>query len=324
VLGGALKMSMEKTGSTSRSLLIAAFAAVYIVWGSTYLAIRVVVETLPPFLSAGIRFSLAGGLLFALLLQRGFAQPTRAQWRHSMVTGLLLLLGGNGLVMWAERSIPSGLTALIVALAPVWFGLLDWLRPGGVRPPAKTIVGIIIGFVGVLLLVNGRGDGRPSETNWWAVAALVIAGICWAAGSLYSKHSPNSGSPWMNAATQMMCGGAGLLLAGIIFNEPFRTNWSHVSARSLGALAYLIVFGSWVAFSAYVWLLKTSTPSRVSTYAYVNPVIAVFLGWLLLGEKITAHMVTGAVVVLAGVIIITLPASAVATVVGKLRRSLAG
>lgn len=317
-------MSMEKTESSSRGLLIAAFAAVYIIWGSTYLAIRVAVETLPPFLSAGVRFLLAGGLLYALLLWRGFPKPTKAQWTHSTITGLLLLLGGNGLVMWAEKSISSGLTALLVALAPVWFGLLDWIRPGGTRPPFKTIVGIIIGFIGVLLLVSGRPAGGHGETHWWAVLALVVAGISWAAGSLFSKHRQNGASPWLNAATQMICGGAGLIIAGVIFNEPFRTDWSRVSVRSLSALGYLVVFGSWLGFSAYVWLLKATTPSRVSTYAYVNPVIAVFLGWLLLGEKFTGHMITGAAVVLAGVITITIPPSLVSNVASRFRRAMLG
>jgi drug/metabolite transporter (DMT)-like permease len=287
--------------------VVLAFVAIYLVWGSTYLAIRVAVETLPAFLSAGVRFTIAGGLLFAFLLGRGFAKPSPAQWRHAIVTGALLLVGGNGLVMWAERSIPSGLTALLIALTPVWFALLDWLRPHGARPQFKTIVGIVIGFVGVVLLVNGRGITAHEPNHWWGVLALIAAGILWAGGSLYSKYTPNSGSPWMNAAAQMICGGVGLLFMGLLLGEPFRTDWAQVSGRSLLALAYLIVFGAWVGFSAYVWLLKVSTPTLVSTYAYVNPVIAVFLGWALLGESVTAHMLWGALVILVGVITITVP-----------------
>ena len=290
--------------------MVLAFAAVYLVWGSTYLAIRVVVETLPPFLSAGVRFTIAGGLLFSFLISRGFAKPSPDQWRHAIVTGALLLVGGNGLVMWAERSIPSGLTALIIALTPVWFALLDWLRPHGARPRFKTIIGIVIGFIGVVLLVNGRAVTAHEANHWWGVLALIGAGIAWASGSLYSKYTPNSASPWMNAAAQMICGGAGLLLLGLLLGEPVRTDWSQVSGRSLWALAYLIVFGAWIGFSAYVWLLKATTPARVSTYAYVNPVIAVFLGWAFLNESVTAHMLWGALIVLAGVITITVPATA--------------
>jgi drug/metabolite transporter (DMT)-like permease len=303
--------------------VVLAFAAVYIVWGSTYLAIRVAVETLPPFLSAGVRFLIAGGLLFAFLLRRGFAKPSPAQWRHAVVTGVLLLVGGNGLVMWAERSIDSGFTALLIALTPVWFALLDWLRPHGARPQLKTVIGIVIGFVGVILLVNGRGTTAHSANHWWGALAILVAGLCWASGSLYSKYSPNSASPWMNAAAQMICGGADLLLAGLLLGEPFHTNWTHISGRSLAALGYLIVFGSWIGFSAYVWLLQASTPTRVSTYAYVNPVIAVFLGWAMLGESVTASMLWGALVILAGVITITVPTSAVANGWTRVRRQVA-
>jgi drug/metabolite transporter (DMT)-like permease len=298
------------TSTQSRTLVVLAFAAVYLVWGSTYLAIRVVVETLPPFLSAGVRFTIAGGLLFAFLISRGFAKPSPDQWRHAIATGALLLVGGNGLVMWAERSIPSGLTALLIALTPIWFALLDWLRPHGTRPQFKTIVGIVIGFIGVILLVNGRGAAVHEANHWWGVLALIGAGIAWASGSLYSKYTPNSASPWMSAAAQMICGGAGLLLVGLLLGEPFRTAWSQVSGRSLWALAYLIVFGAWIGFSAYVWLLKATTPARVSTYAYVNPVIAVFLGWAFLNESVTAHMLWGALVILVGVITITVPGTA--------------
>jgi drug/metabolite transporter (DMT)-like permease len=311
-------MNAQSTPKVSRALVIAAFAIVYVVWGSTYLAIRVVVETLPPFLSGGSRFVFAGALLYLFLKLRGFQSPTRSQWRHSTVTGLLLLVGGNGLVMWAEKSVPSGLAALIIALTPVWFVLLEWLRPRGVRPDLRTIVGVVIGFAGVLMLVSGRADRSHTAAHWWGAAAILTAGLSWAGGSLYSKHTPNTGSPWMNAAAQMICGGAGLLVCGVLFGEPFRTNWAQVSGRSLFALAYLVVFGSWIAFSAYVWLLQASTPARISTYAYVNPVIAVFLGWLVLGEAVTPRIFGGALVILAGVITITLPKETVAGFVGRL------
>ena len=309
------------TPTKPRTLVVLAFAAVYIVWGSTYLAIRVAVETLPPFLSAGVRFLIAGGVLLAFLLHRGFARPSKAQWGQAMVTGTLLLVGGNGLVMWAEKSLASGFTAMLIALTPVWFALLDWLRPQGVRPQLKTVLGIIIGFAGVILLVNGRGMSGHGTNQWWGALAVTIAGICWASGSLYSKYRSNPGSsPWMNAATQMLCGGVGLLLVGVVLGEPFRTEWSRISGRSLAALGYLIVFGSWIGFSAYVYLLGASTPARISTYAYVNPVIAIFLGWIMLGENFTAHMLWGALVILAGVITITLPPNFVVNGWTRVRR----
>ncbi|HMJ89607.1 MAG TPA: EamA family transporter [Candidatus Acidoferrum sp.] len=311
-------MNNIQTTPPPRTLLIAAFAAIYIVWGSTYLAIRVVVETLPPFLSAGARFLVAGAMLLLLLRARGTPMPSRDQWRAATVTGVLLLLGGNGLVVWAEQSISSGFTALLVALAPVWFALLEWLRPNGVRPRTKTVVGIIIGFIGVAMLVNARGSSQ-GQTHWLGILAVLLAGFLWAAGSLYSKHKNSGGSPWMNAAAQMLCGGVALALTGLLFGEPFRTDWAGVSGRSLAALVYLIVFGSWIGFSAYVWLLKASTPARVSTYAYVNPVIAVLLGWAMLGETLDWRMLWGALVIVVGVITITVPQSALANVFNRMK-----
>jgi drug/metabolite transporter (DMT)-like permease len=312
-------VNAQQRHTASPTLLIAAFAIIYVVWGSTYLAIRVVVETLPPFLSAGARFFVAGVLLYAVLKLKGYHSPSRSEWRHSTVTGILLLVGGNGLVMWAEKTVPSGLAALLVALTPVWFALLDWTRPGGARPRLRTLIGVVIGFAGVLMLVSGRHAETQRAASFGGALAIMIAGASWAGGSLYSKHSPNTGSPWMNSAAQMICGGAGLLLCGVVFGEPWRADWSHVSSRSLLALAYLLVFGSWVAFSAYVWLLKASTPARVSTYAYVNPIIAVFLGWLVLGEAVTSRIFAGALVVVAGVIIITLPQDLLAGIVTRFR-----
>ncbi len=301
---------MNTSGTTSppsRLLVGLAFAAIYIFWGSTYLAIRMVVETIPPFLSAGGRFVAAGALLFGFLWLRGVPWPTRAQWRHSAITGVLLLMGGNGLVVWAEQSVSSGRAALIVALAPVWFATLEWLRPGGKRPEPKTVLGILVGFCGVLLLVQGRGQAATVETTWPGVLAVIAAGISWASGSLYNRYSHNSASPWMNAASQMLCGGAALLALSALLGEPARWHWAQVDRRSVLALIYLVIFGSWVGFSAYVWLLKATTPGKISTYAYVNPVIAVFLGWAVLHEAVTPQMLWGALVILAGVVIITLP-----------------
>jgi drug/metabolite transporter (DMT)-like permease len=298
---------MNTSQQASRTLVVLAFTSVYLVWGSTYLAIRIVVETLPAFTSAAVRFVIAGGLLAALLVAKGTPLPGRAQWKHAAVSGTLLLVGGNGLVVWAEKSLSSSFAALLVALAPVWFALLDWLRPGGLRPRLKTIAGIVVGFVGVTLLVRGNNSAHGASTLAGSIA-VIFAGISWASGSLYSKHSPGAGSIWMNAAAQMLCGGVGLAVVGLLLGEPQQTNWSAISARSIWALAYLVVFGSWVGFSAYIWLLKNVSAASVSTYAYVNPLIAVFLGWAVLHETVTPSMLMGAMVIVAGVAIITLPA----------------
>ncbi len=292
----------------ARTWMLLAFAIVYTVWGSTYLAIRVAVATLPPFLLAGIRFSVAGlGLLLWLRL-RGVTLPTARQWGHAAVAGGLLLLGGNGLVVWAEQTVPSNLAALLVAITPVWFALLEWARPTGVRPTWQTATGIVVGFSGIALLMAGRPPLQPGETmNPWGLPALVLAGLCWAAGSLWSRYHARPESPWMNSAAQMSCGGMALLLVAVLRGEPSQFHGHAVATRSWLALLYLVVFGSWLAFSAYVYLLKVSTPARLATYAYVNPVIAVILGWLMLGETLTRQTLWAAAISLAGVVITTLP-----------------
>jgi drug/metabolite transporter (DMT)-like permease len=196
---------------------------------------------------------------------------------------------------------------------PVWFSLMDWLRPRGTRPQFKTVLGIFVGFLGIVLLVRARGGMATMHGQWPGALAIIFSGLCWAGGSVYAKYQPNAASPWMISAAQMLCGAAGLLIVALVRGEPFHTDWSKVSGRSLAALGYLIVFGSWIGFSAYVWLLKESTPARVSTYAYVNPVIALFLGWALLGETMNAGMLWAAALIIVGVVTITLPRAVITT-----------
>lgn len=309
----------------SRLLVVAAFGGIYLIWGSTYLAIRVAVETLPPFLMAGVRFLLAGATLFAWLRLRGVSFPAPIHWRNAAIGGTLLLVAGNGLVVWAEQSVTSSLTALLIALTPVWFALADWLRPGGVRPEVRTIAGILVGFIGVALLLSNRGAHDPgSSVSVWGFLALVGAGIFWASGSLFTRHVEKAESPWMNAATQMICGGVGLVIVALLAGEPWQTDWNRFSRRSLLALAYLIVCGSWIGYGAYLWLLQVSTPARVATYAYVNPVIAVFLGWALLGERVDGRIFLGAFVIVTGVAIITIPKSAIEAVLPRSSRNHSG
>jgi drug/metabolite transporter (DMT)-like permease len=301
-------MNTPSQANPLRTLLMAAFATVYIVWGSTYFAIRVAVETMPPFLMAGARFLIAGAIMFAWLRLKGVAMPDKKQWFHAAIAGGLMLLGGNGLVVWAEQTVSSSLAALLVALTPVWFALLDWSRPTGKRPAIYTWVGIVVGFAGVALLVTGHhSSSLPASQNLWGTVALVVAGLSWAAGSLWSRYHAKPESPWMNAALQMICGGMALLLLSLFYGEPSHFHFAQVSVQSWFSLLYLIVFGSWIAFSAYVWLLKVSTPARVATYAYVNPVIAVLLGHLVLDEPLGMRVLWAAAIILAGVIITTLP-----------------
>ncbi|HEX9046860.1 MAG TPA: EamA family transporter [Verrucomicrobiae bacterium] len=304
-------MNTASANGSRQTALIIAFATIYVIWGSTYLAIRVAVETLPPFLLGGIRFLIAGGAMFAWLRWRGVPLPNRKQWLHGGIAGTLMLLGGNGLVVWAEQTVPSNLAALLVALTPAWFALLEWLRPAGKRPATHTIAGIVVGFIGVGLLVTGsQAKGMGMEANISGIVALTLAGLSWAAGSLWSRYNARHESPWMNAALQMICGGVGLLLLSCCHGEPAQFQYSQVQPQSWLALGYLILFGSWVGFSAYVWLLKATTPARLATYAYVNPIVAVLLGHLVLSEPFGPRAFGAAAIILAGVAITTLPRKA--------------
>jgi drug/metabolite transporter (DMT)-like permease len=290
-------------------LLIAAFAAIYIFWGSTYLAIKYAIETLPPFLMAGARFVFAGTILIVWArLSRDYEPPTPAHWRTSMIVGTLLLLGGNGGVVFAERYLTSSLAALLVATEPFWIVLLSWLWLKGARPNWKVALGLAVGFFGVWLLISGQGaSGAAQHGSMQLVGALAViaAALSWATGSLYGLRMPVPKSSFLTAGMQMFSGGLVLLLVSLIAGEWSSFNISEVSNNSWLGLLYLIVFGSLIAFTAYSWLLKNAQPAMVATYAYVNPIIAVFLGWLIAGESFTGQMLIGAGVIVGSVALIT-------------------
>jgi drug/metabolite transporter (DMT)-like permease len=288
-----------------RGLVIAAFAAVYLVWGSTYLGIRFAVETLPPFLMGGARFICAGLILYGALRFRGAPRPARGSWGNAAVIGALLIGAGNGGVNWAEQYVSSGKTALIIAGTPLWFALFDWLRPGGSRPSFQTMLGITIGFAGVAILVGARPGSGSERSAPSAIAALLAASMAWASGSLYAKYTARPSAVFMNTAQQMITGGVILGLMGLGLGEFTALNWTKITARSGGAFIYLTFVGSLVGFTAYGWLLKATTPARASTYAYVNPVIALLLGWAIGGESLNASMLLAALVIVLGVIVIT-------------------
>jgi drug/metabolite transporter (DMT)-like permease len=291
----------------SRARLILAFVAVYVVWGSTYLFIRFAVETLPPFLMAGVRFAVAGAILYLWAKMRGAPTPDRSQMRGAAIAGLFLLLGGNGAVVWAEQRVPSGITALLVATVPVWMVLLDWLRPGGVRPRAGVFVGLALGLVGLGLLVGRGAFGSESQAVDMAGAAVLVVGsILWATGSLYVRHTEHPSSAIMTNAVQMLAGGGALIVAGLAAGELGRFSLAAASTRSLLSLLYLVIAGSLIGFTAYTYLLQVTTPAKASTYAYVNPVVAVLLGWAFASEAITPRTLVAAAVILAGVAIITM------------------
>ena len=307
-----------------RGLVLAAFATVYLVWGSTYLGIRLAVETLPPFFMGGGRFLVAGLLLYGWLRLKGVPNPAPRHWRNAVIVGALLLGIGNGGVNWAEQSIPSSIAALLIAMTPLWFALLEWLRPGGTQPRIQTVAGIIVGFAGIVMLVGSRESLRQQSINPAGIGALFAASIAWASGSLYARYTPKPDSPLMGVALQMIAGGVILFLIGLVSGEAAAFSWTKISTRSAVAFVYLTLIGSLVAFTAYSWLLKHSTPARISTYAYVNPVIAVLLGWAVAGERLTPRMAWAAAVIVLGVVIITTRRTPVFPQAGKANKSAMG
>jgi drug/metabolite transporter (DMT)-like permease len=282
-----------------------ALGSLYIIWGSTYLAIRVAIDTMPPLLMAAMRFLVAGGLLYAWSIWRGDREgdrPGRRQWIAALIIGGLLLLGGNGGVAIAEQTVASGLVALIIAMTPLWMALLDRIVYGQ-RLAAQAIAGLFLGFGGLIMLVGPPGEDRLDLSG---VLVALGASLAWATGSIYARGASLPRRPLVANGMQMLGGGALLAVAGIAAGELGRLEPARFSAESILAVLYLIVFGSLIAFSAYMWLLRVAPISLVSTYAYVNPVVAVFLGWLFLDEAISARTaIAGGVIVLAVAMIIT-------------------
>lgn len=282
-----------------------AFVAIYTIWGTTYLGIRIAVETIPPFLLSSVRFLFSGTIILIILRLRGVPMPKRIHWRSAVVIGALLLVGGNGLVTWSEQQVASSTAALVVATMPLWMVLFDWLFFKGKRPRKQVALGLILGLIGIVLLV---GPGQIRGTASFSLTALLIlllAPILWSLGSLYSRGADLPQNIFMATATEMLAGGALLLLAGLLTGEGSRLNLAEFSSRSLLAMLYLTIFGSLVAFTAYIWLLKHVAAAKVSTYTYVNPLIAVVLGWLILSEAITVTTIAAAIIIVLAVILIT-------------------
>jgi drug/metabolite transporter (DMT)-like permease len=297
------------SAAPSRGALILAFTAIYLIWGSTYLGIRIAVESMPPFLMAGIRFLIAGGILLAGLKMRGAAWPTAAQWRANAIIGTFLLLGGNGLVVWAEQTIPSGITALLIGVSPLFIVLTEWAWPGGMRPTTTTMAALGLGFAGVAWLAAPWQDSAESGLQPAGVIAILGACISWAIGSIYSRHSQHGADPFVASAMQMLGGGAALTLVASLRGDFQSVQIAAITPRAWAALVYLIGAGSLVGFSTFVWLMKHSTPARVATYAYVNPIVAVILGWLILKEPITLRSGCAAAVIVVAVAMITVTKS---------------
>lgn len=280
-----------------------AFLTVYLIWGSTYLGVRYAIETLPGFLMAGVRYLISGAVVFAWGLRRGGERPDARGWRDASLLGALFFLGGNGAVVWGETRVASGTASLLIATMPLWLVLLDWLRPRGSKPHGAVLRGLALGFTGLCVLIGpGREGGAVDPMG----AAILVAGaLSWATGSIYARHARLPRSLALASGMEMMAGGCWLLLAGLAAGEASAVRLDAMSLRSLLAFAYLVVFGSIIAFSAFTYLLAVAPPAKVATYAYVNPVVAVMLGALVGDEALTARTVVGASVIVLAVALVT-------------------
>jgi len=326
--------------------ILAALLTLYIVWGSTYLAIRVGVETFPPFLMGSARFAVAGTILILFLWLRNGVRITRKQLIDNAIGGFFMLLGGNGLVSWAEEKIPSGMATLVISLNPVFFVLAEWIiaafqskraaaispgasnsselahddlllsttltnsspeTPRGSRPNAWTLLGLIVGFSGLVILV-GPGEWIHDENalDPMRVAALVMACVNWTIGSMYIRYSANPAEPFAGAALQMLFGAAWMLGVSYLAGELVSFHWSQISPASWWSWLYLVIAGSLIGYTSFVWLMKHASPTLVSTYGYVNPMVAVFLGWWMLNESIGPRILIASLTIIVGVAMISL------------------
>jgi drug/metabolite transporter (DMT)-like permease len=290
----------------SKALVIAAFTALYIIWGSTYLAILIAVKSIPPFLMAGGRFIIAGLILYTWCRSQGQETPDIKSIGNISFSGILLLFIGNAGLVWVEQYLPSGFAAIVIATVPLWFVILDKRQWKYHFANKQIIIGLLIGFAGVLSLFAGNSNVHFYNNKMQLISffVLVLGSISWATGSLYSKYKHSNGSNSMKAAIQMMAAGLVSLITGISTGELQQFVWSNVSVQAIMAVLYLITFGSLIGYMSFVFLMTVRPPSLVGTYAYVNPVVAVFLGWLVAHEQITWHQVLALVIILAGVIIV--------------------
>jgi len=293
-------------GTRETVYLLLAFASVYLIWGSTYLGIKYAIQTIPTFLMAAVRFLVAGFVLYLLgRFSKGYERPSLRHWKTSFIVGALLLGIGNGGVVMAEHYLSSSLTALLIATNPFWIVLISWLFMGKGRPSGKVVLGLAVGFAGVAMLIVGQENDGSGEGQWRGIALIMFATLGWAIGSLYGAAAPVAKGLLLGAGMQMLAGGAILFAISLITGEWRTFDIKSVSRESWIALVYLIVVGAIVAYTAYSWLMKNASPSAVSTYAYVNPAIAVVLGWLIAGESLTGQMLIGAIAIVGSVVLIT-------------------
>src|SRR5881392_3176818 len=289
-----------------KTIVIIAFAALYVIWGSTYLGIRFSIETIPPFLMAGARFVLAGMIMYAVAWSQGIGESNWRNWRTSLIIGACLLLGGNGGVTISEKYIDSGLAALIVAIVPIYIVLLGWATGMAPRPTPIVWVGLIAGFIGVGVLFGpalrfSSNDGRHPAIG---MSILLVSSFIWSVGSLYSRVARHAASPFLTAAQQMLCGGLLLLFAGVVTGETRRFHPNSMSILSVASFVYLVIIGAVVGYTAYIWLLRHCDPAKVATYAYVNPIVAVLLGTAFAGETLTVRTLIAAALIIGSVALV--------------------
>lgn len=289
-----------------RARVLAAFAAVYVVWGSTYLAIRYAVNTIPPFLMVGARFIVSGVILYLWARWRGSPRPSMREWRDAAIAGGLMLCFGNGAVSWAEQHVASGPAALLVAVVPLWMVLIDWAGPRGERPSGRVMLGIVVGLIGLIVLINPGAASNREGIAAGAAIVLVLSSLGWAAGSVYNRYGERPRSAAMSTGMQMIAGSIALMAVSVAIGEPRGFHLSAVSGASWAGWIYLVTFGSLVGFTAYIYLLQAVSPAKASTYAYVNPLVAVFLGWAIAGEAVTGRTMIAAAIILGGVAMITM------------------
>lgn len=289
----------------SRAKLFAAFAAIYFIWGSTYLFIKFAIEGIPPFMVGASRFLLAGSVLYLWARLSSGVKPEKQHWRDGIMLGVFLLGVGNGCVVWAEQHISSGITALIVAVVPLLVVVIDWLRPGGRHPGIAALLGLVIGLGGMALLIGPSAFLGAQDVDPLGAVVLFTGSLSWSAATVFGKRARVPPVPLLAAAIQLLGGALFLTAVSLIAGEPARVQLAEIPPRALLSVLYLAVFGSIVAYSAYSWLLRVATPTKIATYAYVNPIVAMLLGWLFASEEMSLRVLIAAAIVLAGVALIT-------------------